>query len=100
MVPRSAAWCSRSILVLPATRGAHVHDSRYTDKRIDSVSTLALFRRLGHKLGEDLEFEYKLAQLEWRKIVKQNNHVVRTIVNQYCKILMPVICKDGKICFP
>lgn len=29
---------------------------RFTDERLDMISTIALFRRVGHQLGEDLEF--------------------------------------------
>lgn len=82
------------------TRGAHVHQRRFSDERLDSVSTLALFRRVGHALGEDLEFEYKMAQLHWKKRVRENNQTTRRIVDQYCAILEVVICKDGKVAFP
>ena len=82
------------------TRGAHVHQRRFSDERLDSVSTLALFRRVGHELGEDLEFEYKLAQLHWKKRVRENNQTTRRIVDQYCAILEGVICKDGQAAFP
>lgn len=82
------------------TRGAHVHQRRFTDERLDRVSTLALFRRVGHELGDDLEFEYKFAQLEWSKRVKDNNKVTREIVDQYCTLLKSVICRNGKIFLP
>ena len=82
------------------TRGAHVHQRRFSDERLDSVSTLALFRRVGHELGEDLEFEYKLAQLYWSKRVRENNLSTRRIVDQYCALLEAVICKDGKVTLP
>jgi hypothetical protein len=82
------------------TRGAHVHRRRFTDERLDMVSTLALFRRVGHQLGEDLEFEYKFAQLDWSKRVKANNKATRALVDQYCTLLKAVICKDGKIVLP
>lgn len=82
------------------TRGAHVHQHRFTDERLDMVSTMALFRRLRHQLGDDLEFEYKLAQREWSKRVKENNQATREIVNQYCKLLKAVICEDRKIFLP
>lgn len=82
------------------TRGAHVHQHRFTDERLDMVSTIALFRRAGHQLGEDLEFEYKLAQLQWSKRVKENNKVTRALVDQYCMLLKAVICSDGAIVLP
>jgi len=82
------------------TRGAHVHKRRFSDERLDSVSTLAFFRREGHELGEDLESEYKLAQLEWSKRVRDNNRATRRIIDQYCALLEVVICKDGKVTFP
>lgn len=82
------------------TRGAHVHQRRFTDERLDMVSTLALFRRAGHQLGDDLEFEYKLAQLQWSKRVKKNNKATRTLIDQYCTLLNDVVCSDGKIVLP
>lgn len=82
------------------TRGAHVHQRRFSDERLDSVSTLALFRRVGHELGEDLEFEYKVAQLHWSKRVRENNQTMRRIVDQYCALLEIVICRDGKVVLP
>ena len=82
------------------TRGEHVHQRRFSDERLDYVSSLAFFRRLGHELGEDLEIEYELAQREWRKRVRENNRETRRIVNQYCALLEVVICKDGKVTMP
>lgn len=82
------------------TRGAHVHHRRFTDERLDMVSSLALFRRVGHQLGDDLEFEYKFAQLEWSKRVKENNEATRKIVDHYCTLLKVVACKDGKVFLP
>ena len=85
---------------LISTRGAHVHERRFSDELLDSVSTLALFRQVGHEIGEDLEFEYKLAQRDWSKRVRENNQSTRLIVDQYCTLLEAVICKDGKITLP
>ena len=82
------------------TRGTHVHQQRFSDERLDSVSTLAFFRRVGHALGEDLELEYKVAQLYWRKRVRENNQFMRRIVNQYCSVLEVVICRNGKVTLP
>jgi len=82
------------------TRGAHVHQRRFSDERLDSVSTLALFRRVGHELGEDLELEYKLAQLYWSKRVRENNLTTRRIVDQYCVLLEAMIWKNGKVKLP
>lgn len=81
-------------------RGSHVHQRRFTDKRLDTVAAFALFRKVKSPLGEDLEFEYKLAQLEWVKRVKENNQETRKIIDEYCRLLIGVICKDGKIFLP
>lgn len=82
------------------TRGAHVHSHRFSDERLDMVSTMALFRRTGHELGDDLEFEYKLAQLEWKNRIKANNQATRKIVDQYFKLIHVVLCDQGKIVLP
>lgn len=82
------------------TRGAHVHQRRFSDKSLESIATLALFHRAGYKLGENFEFEYKLVQLEWSKRVRKNNQATRRIVDQYCTLLEVVICKDGKVTLP
>lgn len=82
------------------TRGTHVHQRRFSDERMDYVSSLAFCRLVGLEFGEDLEFEYKLTQLEWSKRVRENNRETRRIVNQYCALLEIVICKDGKVTMP
>jgi hypothetical protein len=82
------------------TRGAHVHTYRFTDAHLDMVSTLALFHRLGHKLGDDLDFEYARAQLEWKNRIKVNNHATRKLVDQYCLLLRVAICRSDKIVLP
>ncbi|WP_233808641.1 hypothetical protein [Paraburkholderia sp. HP33-1] len=46
-------------------RGSHVYARRYTDEDLDSVATLALFRRVDHHFGDDLDFEYKRTQMKW-----------------------------------
>lgn len=82
------------------TRGSHVHQRRFTDESLDRVSTVALFRRAHHELGEDLEFEYKRVQLDWRKRVSKNNNAMRRIVDQYCALVAAVVCHDGKVTLP
>jgi hypothetical protein len=82
------------------TRGLHVHATRYSDERLDMLSTLALFRSVGDELGENLEVGYKVAQIEWKKHVKRNDKDIRAIVDGYCDILLAVICVDGQLVFP
>lgn len=83
-----------------SVRGAHVHQSRFTDKNLDLVSTMALFKRAGHALGEDLDIEYKFAQWNWSKRVKENNKKTYDIINSYSKIIAAAICKNGAVCLP
>lgn len=99
------ASTARSIVYEPLegiinTRGAHVHSHRFSDQHLEMVSTLALFRRLGHQLGDDLEFEYALARREWKRRIKANNEATRLLVDQYCKLLRAVMCEGGKIVLP
>ena len=82
------------------TRGVHVHSHRFTDAHLDMVSTMALFRRLGHQLGDDLDFEYTVARHEWSKRINTNNEATRHLVDQYCKLLRAVMCEKGKIVLP
>lgn len=82
------------------TRGAHVHTRRFNDERLNMVSTMALFRRMGHELGEDLEFEYKIAQRQWRNQIRANNQATMKLVDQYFRVMHVVMCKDNKIIFP
>lgn len=82
------------------TRGAHVHSRRFSDEHLDGVSTLALFRKLGHQLGEDLEFAYTLAQHEWKLVTKKNNVAIRKIVDQYFGVLQAVMVSNDQIVFP
>ncbi|BCK88443.1 hypothetical protein MIZ01_2247 [Sideroxyarcus emersonii] len=83
-----------------STRGSHVHNRRYSDETLDMVSTTALFRRLKHQLGEDLEFDYKVAQSNWKKQINANNKTTRKIIDMYCELLQVVICKNDKIVLP
>ena len=82
------------------TRGAHVHAQRFSDKHLSSVSQFALLRRLRHPLGEDFDFEYKLAQMEWKSQAQKNNKAILKIVEQYFRILRIVLAPKGKIDFP
>jgi hypothetical protein len=82
------------------TRGSHVHNRRFSDRHLDSVSTLALFRRIGHQFGDDLDFEYKIAQREWKKKTMKNNVEIHRILEQYFRLLQIVMTSNDKIIFP
>lgn len=82
------------------TRGAHVHQRRFSDKSLDMVSALALFRRLEHEMGDDLEVVYKTTQLEWMSRFKVNAEAIREIVNGFCRLLKSIICNNEIIVLP
>ncbi|MCP3709955.1 hypothetical protein M3I54_23735 [Paraburkholderia sp. CNPSo 3274] len=82
------------------TRGSHVHARRYSDEGLDWVAAMALFRRTAHKLGDDLEFEYRRAQLKWSRQIKNNNSEILVIVDRYFELIAAAIGADHKIAFP
>lgn len=82
------------------TRGSHVHERRFSDERLDMLSTVALFRHLGHHLGEDLKMEYMVAQSQWCRQVKENNRMTREILDRYSGLIKTVICVDGRVALP
>lgn len=81
-------------------RGSHVHARRYSDEDLDRVATLALFRRAGHKFGDDLEYEYTWIRWKWARKIKQNNSDIRKILDKYFDLIIPVISKRGIIFLP
>lgn len=85
---------------LIAIRGAHVHEARFTDESIQTVSMMSIFKRTGHYLGEDLEIEYKMAQRKWVKAVRENNQALQKILHEYFLLVGTLISKDGKIILP
>lgn len=83
-----------------STRGAHVHQQRYSDNRLDDVSTWAILRRAGHEYGENLEFSYKMAQTSWLKTSRGNKSQILKIIDTYFKIIEEFMCKNGEIFIP
>lgn len=81
-------------------RGAHVHTRRYADEHLDAVETFALFKRVGHGLGNHLDDEYRIAQLHWMKLAKTNNIQIRQIAERYFKVVKAAIFVEGRIKFP
>lgn len=82
------------------TRGSHVHARRYSDEGLDWVATMALFRRVGHEFGGDLEFEYKRAQMKWSRQINKNNSDIRAIIEKYFALISAVISVNFHIFFP
>ncbi|AXF18913.1 hypothetical protein [Paraburkholderia caledonica] len=82
------------------TRGSHVHTRRYSDDDLDGVAAMALFRRVGHQLGDDLEFEYKRAQMKWTTQIKKNNSDMHTIIERYFALVSAGISVNSRIFFP
>ena len=81
-------------------RGAHVHTRRFADEHLDAVGTFALFKRVGHELGQHLDDEYRTAQLHWKKLVKTNRVQIRQIVERYFKVIKAALLRDGRVKFP
>ena len=81
-------------------RGAHVHQTRFSDEKLDRVGMFALFESLGHSYGEHLQEEYMFAQLSWARQIAENNKATREIVNQYSSLITPIITAEDKIFLP
>lgn len=82
------------------TRGAHVHSQRFTDEMLDMLARTSLVSIFKPEFAEDLHFEYKYVQRQWRKIVKTNNAATRAFLDQYFDELFVLISKSGKFVFP
>jgi hypothetical protein len=82
------------------TRGSHVHQQRFSDQKLEILSSLALISKFKEEFTDDLHFEYKLAQSHWRKTVKANNEATRVLLDCYFDILFPQMSKSGTFVLP
>lgn len=76
-------------------RGDHVHTERYSDKHLDMVSTMALFKRVGDELGCHLGLFYKAAQKEWVEMIAEFSLTINSILENYFDLLERIVAPDG-----
>lgn len=88
---------SESLKGVRLTRGAHVHEQSYSDDALNDVSMYALFRRVNNEMGHHLETKYQLAQSEWVRRIHENNVATKQIMDHFCALIKPIICKNDKI---
>jgi hypothetical protein len=88
------------------TRGAHVHQLRYTDKEIDRLNLIELLVQNGsldffEQSTDFYEFEYRNIRKKWKNIVKQNNEALRELFNIYFDALLKILFdKNGNLIYP
>lgn len=81
-------------------RGSHVHQERYTDDDLNTVSTYVLFSRFKEAYVEDVHFEYAQARRKWKRQIEENNRATASIVDQYFDLLFEHMCQQGKLVPP
>lgn len=99
-LPRLLAVVRDAFGGIVRTRGSHVHSQRYSDQKLDILSTMAMVSRFQEEFTDEMHFEYKVAQLHWRKTVKANNAATRVLIDGYFDLLFPQISKAGKFVLP
>ncbi len=88
---------------LMKTRGAHVHQSRYSDKYLDRVSSLSLLVEL--LSADDVKMAYEkslmVARIYWLDQVKAGIKLVRALLEGYFKNLHELLFdNDEKLKYP
>jgi hypothetical protein len=85
---------------LVLTRGAHVHDIRYSDEDLDRVSMFSLVSDANEEFEDAFRLSYKLAKTTWSKRIKDNNEATMKLLDTYFDELYAVITIDGEIHAP
>ena len=83
-------------------RDKHVHQFRFTDKRLERLSLLEFSYK---NLGEDYKYLYDLSYREtkkyWLGVIRRNKEHIAILLDRYFYIIKPVIFdKKGKLRYP
>lgn len=85
---------------LVLTRGAHVHDMRYSDEDLDRVSMFSLASDASQEFEEALKLSYRLAKSTWKERIKKNNEATMKLLDFYFDELYGVITINDEIHTP
>ncbi len=86
------------------TRGAHVHEGRFSDRDLDRLSLLERLR--ASEGGTDIlmilyESEYKKVRKKWAAQIQNYNNAIKKLFDTCCKGLYSVLFDEqGKLIFP
>jgi hypothetical protein len=82
------------------TRSSHVHSARYTDKSLDTLSTMSLISTVKSEYKDDLHLDYWLAQSGWLKRIKTNNQATKTFMDWYFDALYKHMSQGDLVVLP
>jgi len=89
-----SAFVQKSLKGITDTRGAHVHNTRFTDENLARLSTMELIN-YGPKKISLLETLYDSTHRNIRKeyvvAIKQNNERIRIILDTYFEVLYAIV---------
>jgi len=81
-------------------RGAHVHESRFEDKRIGFLQGVAFVQHLIEGLEVTATRHYKRVHTEWHEQIKANNMVTVGLLEDYFGALLSAVSEQGHLILP
>jgi hypothetical protein len=86
-----------------ATRGAHVHELRFSDPKLDELTGTELLANYSEEPMWKLMLsrQHREARHHWKGVIRKNNQAVHQLLDAYAKLLYPVLFDDqGKLIEP
>lgn len=81
-------------------RGAHVHQSRFEDRRLGFLQGVAYVQHLIEGLEVTAARHYKHVQTEWHEQIRTNNLKILGLLEDYFGGLLSVVFKEGHLVLP
>ncbi|MDP9315940.1 MAG: hypothetical protein M3R24_34645 [Chloroflexota bacterium] len=84
-------------------RGTHVHQSRYTNRKLDKLKAieLVLSIEVDNLLMSFYEIEYRKTRKEWKTTIKVANENIRDLLDNYFDVLYSVVfTEQGDLQYP
>lgn len=81
-------------------RGAHVHQTRFSDERLSEASSFELLVQFDSKFEFYYERTVTQAKREWRKRIESNNKATKKILNEYFGGLLQVVAENDEVITP
>lgn len=95
---------SKALNKIVEIRGDHVHSLRYSDSKIDRLSTLELLSKSDDEpavlFRELFLTTYKQTRKEWTKAMKANREEIEKLLDDYCAVFIKAITDEEKIIYP
>ena len=83
-----------------SVRGSHVHESRYSDEDLNSLSDLTIISESNEFRIYDLNIQYVLSQEKWKRQIRENNQETKKLLDIYFSTLHQAIAPEGDILVP